>query len=172
VPDDVVAPGAIETYRRRGRPGWLLALAMSPFALVGVIANALPMLGLYVVGRRPMPPVTRATAKFLTALVLFLANWLALRYWVFAGSSRAWLVTLVVGPVCGLAAIWLVARWIRARRARLGIGRLVGQRATLDELQQRREAVVQTVRDAVGDARFAARRPRSSTTIEEFDYLK
>ena len=172
VPDDVVAPGAIDTYRRRGRPGWLLALAATPFALVGAVANALPMLGLYAVGRRRMTPVTRATAKFLTALVLFLANWLALRYWLLADGSRPWLATLVVGPLCGLVAIWLVARWIRARRARLGIRRLVGERSALHELQQRREAVVDAVRDVVGDARFAARPPRPSTSIEEFDYLR
>lgn len=75
VPDDVVAPGAIETYRRRGRPGWILALALSPFALLGAISNAPPMLGLFALGRRPMPPVTRATAKFLTASVLFSADY-------------------------------------------------------------------------------------------------
>jgi hypothetical protein len=171
VPDDVVAPGAIDAYRRRGRPGWILALALSPFALVGAIANALPMLGLYAVGRRSMAPVTRATAKFLTALVLFSANWLLLRYWVLPEGSRPWLLTLAVGPICGLATVWLVERSIRARRARLGIGRLVGERSVLEELQKRREAVVDAVREVVGDARFAARRPRPSTTIEEFDYL-
>jgi 1-acyl-sn-glycerol-3-phosphate acyltransferase len=172
VPDDVVAPGAIETYRRRGRPGWLAALVLSPFAVVGLVFNAVPMIGLSAVGRRPMSPVTRATAKLLTALVLFSANWVIVRHVVFGDGSRPWLSTLVVGPVCGLAAIWWVARWIRARRARLGVGRLVGEHQLLSELQRRRQAVVESVTAIVGDAEFAARRPRPSTTIEEFDYLR
>ncbi|HET6791287.1 MAG TPA: hypothetical protein VFI35_06845, partial [Actinomycetota bacterium] len=51
-----------------------------------------------------MPPVTHATAKFLTAIVAFAASWAALRWWVFADMAHPWLLTLAAGPACGLAA--------------------------------------------------------------------
>jgi glycerol-3-phosphate O-acyltransferase/dihydroxyacetone phosphate acyltransferase len=61
VSDAVVAPGAGEALARRSRRGWLLTLALAPLAAIGLIANAVPAIVVYAVGRRPMPPVTHAT---------------------------------------------------------------------------------------------------------------
>ncbi|MGH2641789.1 MAG: lysophospholipid acyltransferase family protein [Actinomycetota bacterium] len=146
VSDAVVAPGAEEAFTRRSRVGWLLTLALSPLAAAGFLANVVPTALVYAVGRRRMPPVTHATAKFLTAIVAFSANWAALRWWAFADSAHPWLFTLAAGPVCGLAALWCVGRAIRARRARLGLRTLAGAVAVLDDLRARRIHLVESVR--------------------------
>jgi hypothetical protein len=95
-----------------------------------------------------MPPVTHATAKFLTAIVAFSANWAALRWWVFADTAQPWLLTLAAGPACGLAALRCVGRAIRARRARLGLRTLAGASAVLEDLRARRARRVEAVRTA------------------------
>jgi glycerol-3-phosphate O-acyltransferase / dihydroxyacetone phosphate acyltransferase len=148
VSDAVVTPGAGEALARRSRLGWLLTLALSPLAAVGLMANAVPALAVYAVGRRPMPPVTHATAKFLTAFALFPANWALLRWVVFDAASHPWLVTFAVGPVCGLAALWSVGRAIRARRARLGLRRLAAASGLVEDLRARRAHLLHAVRAA------------------------
>ena len=148
VSDAVVAPGAGEALLRRSRLGWLLTFALAPLAVIGLVANAVPVLAVDVVGRRPMPPVTHATAKFLTAIVLFPASWALLRWFVFDVTAHPWLLTLAVGPVCGLAALWCVGRAIRARRARLGLRRLAAASGLVQDLRARRAHLVDTVRAA------------------------
>ena len=120
VPDAVVAPGAEEALARRGLFAWLLALAVPPLALVGLVANAPPSLAVYAAGRRPAPPVRHATIKFLAAFVVFPLMWAVLRWWVFDDARYAWLLTLAVGPICGLATLWCVGRLLRARRGGWG----------------------------------------------------
>jgi glycerol-3-phosphate O-acyltransferase / dihydroxyacetone phosphate acyltransferase len=148
VPDAVVAPGAEEALAQRGRFAWLLTLAVAPFALVGLVANALPMIAVSAAGRKPAPPVRHATIKFLTAFVVFPLTWAALYWWVFADARYGWLLTLVVGPICGLAAAWCVGRVIRARRARLGLERLAAATGLADDLRARRARVVEAVKAA------------------------
>jgi glycerol-3-phosphate O-acyltransferase/dihydroxyacetone phosphate acyltransferase len=146
--DAVVAPGAEEAFDRRSRVAWILTAALTPLAAVGTVANLLPLLGVYAVGRRPLPPVTRATAKFLTAIVLFSADVVALRWLVFRSTAHPWLLTLAMGPICGLVALWVVGRAIRARRARLGLRRLARASGALEDLRARRARVVEAVRAA------------------------
>ena len=148
IPDAVAAPGAEEAFARRSRIGWIATLALAPFAAIGLVANAVPAIGVYAVGRRPMPPVTHATVKFLSAIVLFTANWAVLRWLVLDSAPHAWLLTLLVGPVCGLAALWSVGRAIRARRARLGLRRLAAASGVLEDLRARRADLVDAVRAA------------------------
>jgi hypothetical protein len=159
VSDAVVAPGAAEALVRRRRLGWLLTLALAPLAAIGLVANAVPAVAVFAVGRRPMPPVTHATSKFLTAIVLFPANWAVLRWFVFDTASHPWLVTLAVGPVCGLATLWCVGRAIRARRARLGLRRLAAASGLVEDLRARRAHLVDTVRAARSGPTRENRRP-------------
>jgi hypothetical protein len=100
-----------------------------------------------------MPPVTHATAKFLAAIVLSAVGWALLRWVVFARASSPWLLTLAAGPICGLLALWVVGRAIRARRARLGLRRLAGASGAIEELRARRARLVQAVRAAERDGR-------------------
>jgi 1-acyl-sn-glycerol-3-phosphate acyltransferase len=148
VPDAIVAPGAREALARRSKLGWALTLALTPLAALGLLANAVPAIGVYAVGRRAMPPVTHATAKFLTAIALFSANVVFLRWVVFDAVAHPWVLTLAVGPICGLAALWCVGRAIRARRARLGIRRLAAASAVREDLRARRARLVEAVRAA------------------------
>ena len=152
VPDAVVAPGAEEALARRGLFAWLLTLAILPLALVGLVANALPSLAVYAAGRRPAPPVRHATIKFLTAFVVFPFMWAVLRWWVFDDTRYAWLLTLTVGPICGLATLWCVGRLLRARRARLGLERLAAATGLADDLRDRRASLVEAVRAATSEA--------------------
>jgi len=56
LPDAVVAPGAEQAFDRRSRAGWIVTLALGPLAVLGLIANALPTLGVYAVeGARCRP---------------------------------------------------------------------------------------------------------------------
>jgi 1-acyl-sn-glycerol-3-phosphate acyltransferase len=159
VPDAVVAPGAEEALARHGRFSWLLTLAIAPFALVGVVANALPMLAVSVAGRKPAPPVRHATIKFLTAFVLFPLTWAVLYWLVFADVRYGWLLTLFVGPICGFAAAWCVGRVLRARRARLGLERLAAATGLADDLRARRARLVEAVRAATGSPEEGAAEP-------------
>jgi 1-acyl-sn-glycerol-3-phosphate acyltransferase len=157
VPDAVVAPGAEAAFRRRSRLGRILTLALTPLAAVGIAANALPAAGVLLAGRRPAPPVTHATTKFLVGLGLSVLNLGLLRAFVFDGASHPWPLTVAVGPLCGLAALWVVGRGIRARRARLGFRRLAAASGALEDLRGRRAHLV----GAVDAARTALVRRRS-----------
>ena len=150
VQDAVVAPGAEEALATRGRFAWLLTLAIAPFALVGLVANAFGTVAVSLAGRKPAPPVRHATIKFLTAIAAFLLNWAALRWWILADAPYPWLLTLFVGPICGLAALWCVGRVIRARRARLGLERLAAATGLAEDLRARRARLVEAVRVATG----------------------
>lgn len=156
VSDAVVAPGAEDAFRARSRIGRILTWALTPLAAVGLVANAVPMAGVYAAGRRMAPPVTHATTKFLVGLALFLLNVAALRWIVLDDAGDPWLLTLAAGPLCGLAALWVVGRWLRARRARLGFRRLAAAAGALEDLPARRARLV----EAVDAARASAvRRP-------------
>jgi 1-acyl-sn-glycerol-3-phosphate acyltransferase len=152
VSDAVVAPGAGTAFARRSRAGRILTFALAPLAAAGLLANAVPTALVYAVGHRPMPPVTHATTKFLTAIVAFSANWAALRWWVLADTIHPWLLVLAAGPACGLAALWYVGRTIRARRARLGLRRLASAAGVLEDLRARRARLVHAVRAATATA--------------------
>jgi hypothetical protein len=148
VPDGVVVEGAQEAYARRGRLGWLLTLATAPLAVIGLVANAFGIGAVYLAGRRPAPPVRHATIKFLTAVAAFTLNWAALRWWVLDDAPHSWLLTLALGPVCGLIALWCVGRVLRARRARLGLRRLAEASGVVEDLRARRARLVLAVRAA------------------------
>lgn len=148
VPDAVVAPGAEAAFRARSRIGRVLTLVLVPFAVAGVVANAVPAAGVYLAGRRRAPPVTHATTKFLVGLGLFLVNLVLLRWVLPDGAGHPWLLTVAVGPLCGLAALWVAGRTIRARRARLGFRRLAAATGALEDLRARRAALVASVHEA------------------------
>jgi 1-acyl-sn-glycerol-3-phosphate acyltransferase len=150
VPDSVVVEGADEVYARRRRFGWLLTLAIAPLAVVGLVANAFGTVAVYLSGRKPAPPVRHATIKFLTAIAAFTLNWAALRWWILDEAPYPWLLTLAVGPACGLAALLCVGRVMRARRARLGLRRLAGAAGLREDLRARRARLVEAVRTAMG----------------------
>jgi len=142
-------------HRRVHLAGTALAVLLAMPAVAGVVANAVPAAITWLAGRRPMAPVTRATVKFLVAFVCFPLTWLAWRYLPpVRDSAHPWWVTVVIGPLCGLAAAWMAARARRVRRARVNLRRLAGVGASLTELRDRRDRVVDAVASATAGDRF------------------
>lgn len=150
VTDAAVATAPARGFRRLHLVAIVATVALLPLAALGAIVNALPGVAVHLAGRPRMAPVTRATAKFLTAVVLFPATWVAWRYLVFEGREHPWWWTVLAGPACGLAAWWVADRARRAWRARLDLRRLAGTGPALQELRGRRAAVIEAVSLAVG----------------------
>jgi hypothetical protein len=119
-----------------------------PLAVVGLVVNGAPALLVHLAGRRPAAPVTMATTKFLVGLVAFPVTWLVLRYVVLDEVAAPWPLTVLLGPVCGLAAAVVADRARRARLARLRPSRLAIPDRAAEDLAERRAWLV----DAVGDA--------------------
>jgi glycerol-3-phosphate O-acyltransferase / dihydroxyacetone phosphate acyltransferase len=150
VSDAAVAQAAAGRFHRRHRAGAIVTLALLPVALIGAMVNGVPAAAVSAAGRPTMAPVTRATAKFLLALVAFPLTW-AIWAWFASGRiAHPWLVTALAGPVCGLAALWVADRLRRGRRARLDLRRLAGVRSSLEDLRTRRAELVEAVTQAVG----------------------
>lgn len=156
---NAISDAAVATDPRRHRrvhlTGAAAALLLAAPAVVGVVVNAVPGLLTWLSGRRPMAPVTRATVKFLVAFACFPLTWLAVRYLPpVRDTAHPWWITALIGPVCGLAAAWVVARLHRARRARVNLRRLAGADASLDDLRARRDCVVEAVGAVTAGDRF------------------
>ena len=131
-------------------------LALLPLAVVGASSTSCPALAVHVAGRPRMAPVTRATGKFLAAIVLFPLAWIAWRYLAFGDLPHPWWWTLAAGPACGLAALWVTDRVRRAWRARLDLRRLAGHgRPRWTSSAVAATAVVAAVERAVGRLRPA-----------------
>ncbi len=142
-------------HRRVHVSGLAAAVMFAAPALVGVIVNAVPAMLTWLSGRRPRAPVTRATVKFLVALASFPLTWLAWRYLPpVRDTDHPWWTTALIGPVCGLAAAWVGARWRRTARARVNVRRLAGVGASLLDLRTRRERVVEAVAAVTAEDRF------------------
>ena len=156
---NAITDAAVATDSRRHRRVHLAGVAVAVLAaapaVVGVLVNAVPGTLTWLVGRRSMAPVTRATVKFLVAFVCFPLTWLVVRYLPpVRDSAHPWLIATLIGPVCGLAAAWFVARLQRARRARVNLRRLAGAGASLDDLRARRDRVVEAVGVVTAEDRF------------------
>ncbi len=153
VSDAAVAQAAAGRFHRRHRIGAILTLAMLPLAVVGGVVNAIPALAVSAAGRPTMAPVTRATVKFLLALTAFPVMWVAWGWFASGRVAHPLLITVLAGPICGLAALWVLDRFRRGRRARLDLRRLAGVRSSLEDLQLRRATLVSAVKEAAGAIR-------------------
>ena len=153
VTDRAVAAAPEHGFRRVHLLATVATLAMLPLAVVGAVVNLGPAVAVHLAGRPRMAPVTRATWKFLAAIVLFPSTWIAWRYLAFGDRAHPWWWATVVGPVCGLAALWVADRVRRAWRARLDLRRLAATGPALQELRLRRAAVLEAVERAVGRVR-------------------
>lgn len=155
VTDRSVAVAPEHGFRRIHVAATVATLALLPLAVVGAIVNLVPAAAVHLAGRPRMAPVTRATWKFLTAILLFPLAWVAWRYLAFGDLPHPWWWTLAAGPVCGLASLWVADRVRRAWRARLDLRRLAATGPALDELRRRRAGVIAAVERSVGRPRPA-----------------
>ena len=140
------------TGRSRRRPprapaarggGWatrLLVLLLLPYALMGLLVAALPLLVVFIVSRLPIAPAVRATVVPAVALLVFLAEW-ALFSWqsLRDGGWEFGLAAVVLFPFLVAAMFYVFERvallWRRWRRSRRPIA------AALADLQALRAQV-------------------------------
>lgn len=148
ITDEAVAADP-QRHRRRHLAGLGLTALMIPPAVAGVVVNLIPALITHMAGRRNAAPVTRATVKFLVAVVVFPVTWIIWRYTAMADEPHPWLVIVALGPICGLALSWVADRLRRGRRARLDLRELAGVGTSLEDLRQRRGEVVAAVTSAI-----------------------
>jgi hypothetical protein len=150
--DRIVAAGTAPKPGAARVLGGILTVLALPFAVIGAVVNALPALAVHLAGRRPAPPVTLATIKFLVGFVLFPLDWLILRYVLLDGTARPWVWTVLLGPVCGLVAAVVGDRLRRIRLARLRPERMLLPDRAADDLAERRAWLVEQVAAAVDGA--------------------
>jgi 1-acyl-sn-glycerol-3-phosphate acyltransferase len=127
---------------------WLLML---PYAVMGLVAWAVPAVLTWAVSRLRLAPAVMATVLPLVAFVLFGATSLGWLWWAWEqGRSTAVVTFAVLGPVTFTALVLVVergllwTRWLRNRLSTLG-----GRRRHLADL---RSEVVSAVADRVADA--------------------
>jgi len=151
--EDVAAahrPGSRRPIRSTLLTG-LFTLLLLPFALAGVVLNAVPAVVTSLSSRLRMAPVTLATVRVLVGLVAFLGTWTA---WAFLVAGRwGWrfgYAVFLLAPFYGLAAVWVAERlvgWFRHLRRR---------GATPGDLIEARHEVVTAVITAMDAAAEAA----------------
>jgi 1-acyl-sn-glycerol-3-phosphate acyltransferase len=123
---------------------WLgvLVVVLAPFAVAGVLINALPTLIVAIAGALVSVPVTKGTVRLLVGLIVFPATWIALAWFDVGGAAietvvatvtfpltpfiegvwgtrGGWAPSLLVfltAPLFGFLAVWLLERitgWLR-----------------------------------------------------------
>lgn len=143
VRDDQVAAdyrfGRVAGYVLRNLVLLLLGL---PFVAAGLAANAVPYVLAWCVSRLfSGGPDQRATAGFLSALVLFPAAWAAIGWAAWGrGGGPALAAALALAPLAGLAALHGMDRWHRVFAETRGLAAAIAlpaARATLRRLRRR-----------------------------------
>ena len=120
---------AIATASTPARRSWrwlgnaALVLLLLPYAVMGLLVAALPLLVVFIVSRLPIAPAVRATVVPAVALLVFLAEW-ALFSWqsLRDGGWEFGLAAVVLFPFLVAAMFYVLERisllWHRWRRSR------------------------------------------------------
>lgn len=135
----VAAPSARGAWRWRLVGNALLVLVLLPYALMGILIAALPLLAVFVVSRLPIAPAVRATAVPAVALLGFLAEWIYFCWQSLRGDGwELGLAAVLLFPLMVAALLYVIERtsvlwgaWRSGRRPR------ADDLATLRELRTR-----------------------------------
>jgi 1-acyl-sn-glycerol-3-phosphate acyltransferase len=142
-----------------------VVVVLAPFALAGLLANALPTALVVAAGLAPRAPVTKGTVRVLVAVVVFPLTWLAIAWFDVGAGAIADIITgmtfplsPVLGtdrsgvlasllvfaalPLLGVAALAVVAEWGEFRAAWRSWRTTLDRRGQLDELRALRAEVV------------------------------
>lgn len=128
----------------------VVGLLLLPFAIVGLVVNAIPMAIVWLVGRLRVSDAMMATVKPMAALFVFLLTWGAWVVWAWlqispAGAAAAALLM----PVYLFA---LIAWWERVELVAIalrGLGRSFKVSKIHEELMTQRAAVIEAVVQAL-----------------------
>lgn len=166
--DDVVRRVGVTDLARRIAVLGVVVAVLAPLALAGLLANVVPAVLVLVAGLVPKAPVSKGTVRLLVAAVAFPATWIVLalndvRSGSFGdlvrdvtlpveallGTERgdrdgtlANLVVLVVVPLLGALALFLLERVRALLTAVVRWRTLLDRRGQLDEVRERRAEVV------------------------------
>jgi 1-acyl-sn-glycerol-3-phosphate acyltransferase len=141
--DRSIAAASARTPRSwRWLPSALLVLLLLPYAAMGALAAALPLLAVIVVSRLPIAPAVRATIVPAVALVAFLAEWVAFSWQSVSAGWDLGLAAVVLFPFLVAALFYVVDRvpllwlnWRGSRRpAQADLSALQDLRATIADL--------------------------------------
>jgi glycerol-3-phosphate O-acyltransferase / dihydroxyacetone phosphate acyltransferase len=158
----------------------VVAVLLAPFAVAGLLANAVPTALVVAAGLIPHAPVTKGTVRVLVALVAFPLWWVAVAWFDIGGGVIAdaataitfpltpllsvlgdrsgflpSLLVFVAVPLMGIAALAVVTEWGTFRVTWRSWRVRLDRRGELDELRALRRDVV----DEVTAARAAPARP-------------
>ena len=134
-----------------GRITWnaLVGVLLVPFALVGLVINAIPMTLTWLVGKARVEPAMMATIKPGAAIVFFLVTWGFAGWvgWTIAGASGVAAILLLM-PLYVYALIALVERGTLVARA-VRSWRKTGQTDLHEGVLAHRNDVVESVVEAL-----------------------
>jgi 1-acyl-sn-glycerol-3-phosphate acyltransferase len=146
VRDDVLVAGFQPTrlLRRLVITGVLGFLLVS-FAVVGVLANAVPVALVALAGRSVKAPVTKGTVRVLTGFIAFPVSW-AVTAWLTVDGWLSILLAMVLFAVSGLVAVRFVELAIEIGRDLEGWRLLQSRQGLLAEALDERAEVVSLLR--------------------------
>ena len=127
----------------------IIVLLILPLALVGLLANLIPTLIVFGVGAVIREPVTKGTARVLTALVVFPLAW-TLQI-ILVGPERMWL-TLGVMVVGGVLLVVAVRQVLELVEATITYSSVRNSRYLLDDLARIRSQADAAIVQALGSA--------------------
>ena len=148
--DDQVAPPARlrDALKAFGFSALKLAISL-PLAFVGFATNLIPALLVIVAGSAIREPVTKGTARIVTALVAFPAAW---SFAVWTSGRTGWALTLWVSMLIAGSVLLVVAAsaMIQAVDAGVSWRRVRSRRALLEKVLEVRAETVDYVTSALG----------------------
>jgi len=128
----------------------LVGLLLIPFALIGLIVNAIPMAIVWLIGRLKVDDAMMATIKPLGAIVVFLITWGIWAGLIFSAAGlELFAATIVLLPIYLFALIALVERLTLLFGAIRSLARSVSIKKVYEQVHDDREAVVEAVAQAV-----------------------
>jgi glycerol-3-phosphate O-acyltransferase/dihydroxyacetone phosphate acyltransferase len=128
----------------------IVGLLLIPFALIGLIVNAIPMAIVWLIGRLKVDDAMMATIKPLGAIFVFLVTWAIWGAFVFSAAGVELLAaTIVLLPIYLFALIALVERLTLLFGAIKSLARSVSINKVYEQVHDDRAAVVEAVAQAV-----------------------
>jgi glycerol-3-phosphate O-acyltransferase/dihydroxyacetone phosphate acyltransferase len=150
VRDDVVAASFRPTrlLRRLVITG-VLGFLLASFAVVGLLANAVPVALVALAGRSVKAPVTKGTVRVLVGVVAFPLAWFTTAF-VTDDGWQAILLWMVFYAITGLVAVRFVELCVDIGRDVAGWQLLQDRRGSVSEIRGQRAEAVEVVKQALG----------------------
>lgn len=127
-----------------------VGLLLIPFALIGLIVNAIPMAIVWLIGRLKVDDAMMATIKPLGAIFVFLVTWIVWAGFIFSVAGVELLAAAaVLLPMYLFAVIALVERLTLLFGAIKSLARSVSINNVYEQVHEDRAAVVEAVAQAV-----------------------